>query len=198
MLFNMTLPGAVAAKESFAFEYSGNYTDNRDENGIGTVRFNTSGTLTVTSGTATVSAYILAGGGGSSFRYGTAATYHAASGGGGGYQIVAVTLEAGTYEIVVGAGGTGNDTGPNSYAAGAGGDTSVFGYTCTGGGGGNASSTKPTAGSAGSPNGSAGSKQNKISTSNYQDIAGGSPNGGAVVNEAAQDGGDGYVELTFI
>lgn len=62
MILNMTLPGEVA-EEPFSFTYTGDFTDNR-VNGVGTVRFNTSGTLVVTSGTATVTAYIQGAGGG--------------------------------------------------------------------------------------------------------------------------------------
>ena len=44
--------GSGSSGELFELTYSGNYTDNRNAYGNGTVRFNTSGTLTVTGKTA--------------------------------------------------------------------------------------------------------------------------------------------------
>ena len=195
MLINMVLPGAVA-EEPFAFEYSGNFTDNRDADGKGTVRLNTSGTLTVLSGKATVSAYILGGGGGGAwYQYSTTIGY-AACGGSGGIQTVAVTLEPGTYEIVIGIGGSGASGVSGTYTGTNGGDTSAFGVTSTGGTGGSSGYSSSTAGTGGTPNGTAGTTNRSLSNSGS--IAGGSPNGGGVVNGVAQPGGDGYVELTFI
>lgn len=187
MIMNMILPGAVG-EEPFAFEYSGNFTDNRDADGKGTVRFNTSGTLTVTGKTVTVSVYILAGGGGGITSYDD---YASVSGGGGGNQTVEVALEAGTYEIVIGTGGEGKTTMYGGLYAGNGGNTTVFGKTSTGGGGAETySAFRP--GSGGSPNGGNGSV-GKFSSGGY-------PNGGASngISAAANNGGDGYVELTFI
>lgn len=183
MLINMVLPGAAgSAEEPFAFEYSGNYTDNRVD-GIGTVRLNTSGTLTVLSGTATVEAYILAGGGGCLFWDANTDVY--SGGGGGGNKTIEVTLEPGTYEIVIGKGGskvtTTNGNGP-VYAA-SGGNTVAFGETCIGGTGGGVQGYLPRAGTAGSPNATDGTTAG----------VGGSPNGGGKY----ENGGDGYVELTF-
>lgn len=191
MLINMVLPGAVAAEEPFAFEYSGNFTDNRDADGKGTVRLNTSGTLTVLSGTATVSVYILGAGGGGAEN--TSGSVISASGGSGGYQTVEVELAPGTYEIVIGTGGAGTFYVSSIvlYGGEEGGTTTAFGYTSTGGSGGKPSGSNPTAGAGGTPNGNAGSTGR---------VAGGSPNGGASNggSAAANSGGDGYVELTFI
>ena len=174
----------------FSFEYTGNYTDNRDKNGIGTVRFTSSGTLTVLSGTATVSAYILGAGGGGAIHVG--ASYTAGgSGGGGGYQTVEVDLAPSTYEIVIGLGGNAkNGTG----TAGKGGDTVAFGITSTGGKGGYASNTSRGAGAGGSPNGNAGSTG---ALSGSETLSGGSPNGGSCAKLTVNSGGDGYVEITF-
>ena len=196
MLFNMVLPGAVAAEEPFAFEYSGNFTDNRDADGKGTVRLNTSGTLTVLSGKATVSVYILAGGGGAAFSVETAQGKKGvcATGGSGGYQTVEVELAPGTYEIVIGIGG--ESSYDWDFTAGEdGGNTTAFGYTSTGGRAGEADYwTEVKAGAGGSPNGKAGAIKNGTNPT----CAGGSPNGGGVVSGTVQPGGDGYVELTFI
>lgn len=180
--------------QEFAFTYSGDFTDNRVD-GVGTVRLNTSGTLTVTGESKTVSAYLQAGGGGGAQMYRSGVEYHGASGGGGGYQTVEVTLEPGTYEIVIGAGGTAaNATNANSIG-GTGGDTSAFDYTCTGGIGGRVySNYTRVAGTGGSPGGGNGNASWNTSSLS---VAGGSPNGGRVSGKTGYAGGDGYVNLTF-
>lgn len=172
--------------------YTGNYTDNRDENGIGIVQFTSSGTLTVLSGTATVSAYILGAGGGGAINVGSSYT-SSASGGGGGYQTVEVDLAPSTYEIVIGLGGNAKN---GKGAAGNGGDTVAFGITSTGGKGGYAagSSWQSVAGEGGSPNGNAGSKG---ALTDSATLPGGSPNGGSCAQSTVNSGGDGYVEITF-
>ena len=176
----------------FSFEYTGNYIDNRDENGVGTVRFTSSGTLTVLSGKNTVSAYILGAGGGGVFQY---SGYRSASGGGGGFQTVDVELSSGIYEIVIGTGGAGkySNNAASSNVGGTGGKTTAFGYTSTGGTGGGTNGTDngTFAGSGGSPNGNSGT------VGLYK--PGGSPNGGGShrADAAANSGGDGYVEITF-
>lgn len=170
---------------NFEFNYSGNYTDNRI-NGKGTVRLNTSGTLTVLSGKATVSVHILAGGGGAVAYAGFYGT-----GGGGGNQTVTVELKPGTYDIVIGTGGNAILTGG---VAGAGGNTTAFGFTSTGGTGGDARTDIWTGGKGGSPNGGDG-----VGVFYAYNQQGGSPNGGGTTGTSdAQPGGDGYVELTFI
>ena len=182
----------IKCESKIEFEYTGNYTDNRDENGIGTVRFTSSGTLTVLSGKKIVSAYILGAGGGGVFQY---SGNKSASGGGGGFQTVDVELSSGTYEIVIGIGGAGGYS-PNTISAnvgGTGGTTTAFGYTSTGGTGGRTNGTDngTFAGEGGSPNGNSG-RVGILSS-------GGSPNGGRSDgrNAAANSGGNGYVEITF-
>ena len=188
----MVLPGAVAAEEPFAFEYSGNFTDNRDADGKGTVRLNTSGQLVTSGKTVTVRVYILAGGGGAaSNELGSYYKYYA-GGGGGGNQTVEVELIPGTYEIIIGTGGTHNaSVSGTAFYGGDGGATAAFGYTCTGGKGGLATSSSVTVGSGGSPNGEKGTASGTGSSTPAQ---GGYPNGGG----KGAAGGDGYVELTFI
>lgn len=189
MLINMVLPGAAgSAEEPFAFEYSGNYTDNRVD-GIGTVRLNTSGTLTVTGAPVTVTATIVGGGGGG-FRDISEQSL-SASGGGGGIQTVEVILGKGVYEITIGTGGEGKYTAAINASAGSGGATIAFGKTSTGGAGAAMVSANPKVGAGGTPNGQSG----KIGY-----VAGGSPNGGGATSTTAagNNGGDGYVELTFI
>lgn len=187
----MVLPGAVS-EEPFSFTYSGNYTDNRDADGKGTVRLNTSGTLTVLSGTATVSVYILGAGGGAAKN-----NKGRASGGSGGYQAIEVELVPGTYLIIIGTGGAAANGTSAAVTAGNGGDTIAFNITSTGGIGGYlASAGGYNAGDGGTPNGAEGSGSN--GSNMVDNVAGGSPNGGSVVNGVANSGGDGYVELTFI
>ena len=194
MLFNMVLPGAVAAEEPFAFEYSGNFTDNRDADGKGTARLNTSGTLTVLSGKATVSVYILGAGGGGLYKY-YSGYYTRSSGGGGGYQTVTAELSPGTYEIIIGTGGLATTANQwDGKQAGKGGDTTAFGYTSTGGTGGTSATGNfsGTGGKGGTPNGNDG--QSLVDG----DTLGGAPNGGDSLSGTPSPGGDGYVELTFI
>lgn len=180
----------VSSNAPFAFEYTGNYTDNRDANGIGTVEFTSSGILTVLSGIVTVLVHILgAGGGGAqigSSKY--------SGGGSGGYQTIEVKLVPGTYDIVIGTGGEGirvTSGWPGAiYTGSTGGKTTAFGFTSTGGSGGEVASgsSVTTYGKGGKPNGNDG-------TAN----AGGSPNGGTPRggSDTANSGGNGIVRLTF-
>ena len=196
MIIQATSHGTAAAEEPFAFTYSGDFTDNRVD-GVGTVRLNTSGTLTVTGSPVTVSVTIVGAGGGAARRKVTNNYATSGSGGGGGIQTVEVTLEAGTYDIVIGTGGAAtNKTGSADQTGGTGGSTIAFGKTSTGGGGGTSTASAGKAGSGGTPNGKAG-KTTALVLDNQANIAGGTPNGGAVVNGVPQAGGDGYVDLTF-
>lgn len=172
-----------------SFTYSGNFTDNRVD-GVGTVRLNTSGTLTVYKSITVTATIVGAGGGGVNITGGSGEA--SASGGGGGIQTVEVTLEPGTYDIIIGTGGFGiAQTAVTSNAAGTGGNTTAFGKTSTGGGGAKGNGLSyGTPGTGGTPNGSNGSQGRS---------AGGSPNGGASTGTtaAANSGGNGYVDLTF-
>ena len=177
--------------ELFEFTYSGNFTDNRDADGKGTVRLNTSGTLTVSNEPITIIAKLVGAGGGGVYVVG--GIFYSASGGGGGIQDVQITLLPGTYEIVIGTGGAGFASSiAGNATGGTGGDTTAFGATSTGGTG---ASVKVPAiavpGVGGTPNGENGRNGT---------TSGGSPNGGSSTSESASgnSGGDGYVELTFI
>lgn len=176
---------------SNTFAYSGDYTDDRI-NGKGTVRLNTSGRLEITGETITVTVVIVGAGGGAGYNVGT---YAGNSGGGGGNQTVEVTLEPGTYEVVIGTGGAGATGGDDNSTGGNGGDTIAFGYTSTGGKGGSGASSSTAQG--GTPNGGNGvyGRGDLVSPVSLE---GGSPNGGSVSEHEANSGGDGYVELTFI
>lgn len=177
--------GTVAppASGNVTFIYTGKYTDNRIS-GKGTVRLNSSGVMTVTGEPVTVSVTIVGAGGGA-VQHGFVAT-----GGSGGIQTISVTLAPGTYEIVIGVGGFAI-TGSNG-TAGNGGDTIAFGKTSTGGEGATVINSNGTAGEGGTPNGNKGKGPTVTG-----DLSGGLPNGGGVVDYAAQPGGNGYVEITF-
>lgn len=201
-------PYGTKKEEPFAFTYSGDFTDERVD-GIGDVTLNTSGQLVTTGQTVTVSVYILAGGGGAAIAdrmSSGSSNYAAASGGGGGNQTLEVELTPGTYEIVIGTGGEGRkeykSSGSITVTGGDGGDTSAFGIISTGGSGGvgQATGTSTSArtyvpGAGGLPNGGTGTGGLKISTST--EYAGGSPNGGSIVGATVNNGGDGYVRITF-
>jgi len=83
-------------------------------------------------GTATI--YLLGGGGGGGY----AQSQDAASGGAGGqYRIISdLAITQSSYNIVVGAGGAGQDNTPSLSRGINGGDTSAFGFTASGGQGG--------------------------------------------------------------
>jgi hypothetical protein len=97
--------------------------------------FTTSGTFTVSSGSANVEVILIAGGGSGGGR-------HAGGGGAGGllYQAnVAVNSSTSNYTITIGAGGAATATissGFTSPAGNVGGNTTGFGFTSFGGGGG--------------------------------------------------------------
>ena len=182
----------IKCDSKIELEYTGNYTDNRDETGIGTVRFTSSGTLTVLSGKATVSAYVLGAGGGGAFYARSESHLYHASGGGGGYQTVEVELTPGTYDVVIGVGGAGK---ASKGQASSGGDTTAFGTVSTGGKGGYTAYPGSAGGTGGTPNGNSGSF---VDINYATEIAGGSPNGGKATQWASKNkGGDGYVEITF-
>lgn len=183
----------------FSFEYTGTFTDViNGSNRI--ITLTSSGILTV-KGSITAEVYMLAGGGGGMY---TTSYIGGASGGGGGYQTVEVELAPGTYEIVIGAGGRTNAN-SSSYVATApsGGDTTAFGYTSTGGGGGSIDYSTYKAGVGGTPNGGNG----KTGTYNgNRNVTGGSPNGGGFTTGTSvnnrnptnvTNGGDGYVTITI-
>ena len=186
-------PYGTKTEEPFAFTYSGDFTDERVD-GIGDVTLNTSGTLTVLSGKAAVSVYILGAGGGGAQRYPSTGAYRRAAGGGsGGQQTVEVELAPGAYEIVIGVGGEGIYTTVTSgtQTGAAGGDTSAFGFVSTGGMGGEISGTNrnaiSTPGAGGSPDGNDGEIEGALPN-------GGPGGGGSVTNNS---GDDGLVRITF-
>lgn len=103
--------------------------------------FTTSGTLTV-SANSVADVLIVAGGGGGG-------SYGGGGGGGGVAYIPGQAFVAGTYSVIVGAGGAGTPAGQNS-AGGKGGDSSVSGLaTATGGGGGGSSGSPGSVGGSG-------------------------------------------------
>lgn len=173
---------------AFEFTYTGQFTD-KIEGSKRVIKLTSSGILDV-SGSVAADIYLLAGGGGAANH-----SYAAGGGGGGGNQTITnYTIKSGVYDVTVGQGGQGtlwtgegDDTWRN---ASSGGNTSIFGYTCTGGGGGGATSAFGRGGSGGTPNGKQGGYN-----SYGESAAGGSPNGGK--SPGNLKGGDGYITLTI-
>lgn len=187
---------------AFEFTYTGHFTD-KIEGTNRVIKFTSSGTLNV-SGSVVADVYLLAGGGGGAVM-GNVGTV--AGGGGGGNNSFDVVVNAGEYKIVVGKGGTGSAksyfVGDEVAAASAGGDTSAFGSTVTGGTGAViAGSSNPQAGIGGQPNGSNGQTASAWAADASVQAEGGSPNGGAAERAnknsySAHNGGDGYITLTI-
>ena len=104
--------------------------------------FTSSGTFSVSAGAKSISYLIVAGGGGGGYNAG-------AGGGAGGYRTGTTTVDSGTgnYTITIGAGGAGktSDTG----VADNGSNSSAFGVTSTGGGGGISSAGSGSSGGSG-------------------------------------------------
>ena len=117
-----------------AYTYTGSHQLIDDGNYNWRLKLLTSGTLTFShlgSGASAVDAFLVGGGGGGA---GSPYGNYGGGGGGGGYtrtETRTVTLTA--YSIVIGAGGSAGD---NSSNGGAGGTTSAFGVTASGGMGG--------------------------------------------------------------
>lgn len=111
--------------------------------------FTGNGTFTVNA-PLTVDVVVVGGGGGG-------ATQHAGGGGAGGVVVASsISVPAGTYNVVVGAGGSGN-TGFNAFGSGysgqSGGNSSALGYTALGGGnGGTPGGNGGSGGGSGYPN----------------------------------------------
>lgn len=186
----------------FGLKYSGDadYTINNNKH---IVKLLSSGILTVHKA-LNANVYLLAGGGGGAVM-GNVGT--AAGGGGGGNDSFNVTLNVREYKIVVGKGGTGSAKsfmiGDEVAAASAGGDTSAFGSTVTGGTGAViAGNSNPDAGIGGRPNGGNGQIARAPAADSSVRAEGGSPNGGAAdrfnkYSYTAHKGGDGYVTITI-
>ena len=121
----------------------------------------TPGTKTITIPTRAVYNIQLVGGGGggswTAFDYGGYWWSYGSSGGSGSYVYGWMELEAGTYPITVGGGGSGYSAYYSSGAGGTGGTSTAFGESANGGTGGNGS-THGTGGTA-APNVLSGQKR---------------------------------------
>ena len=123
MIFNTHYP-YIGGSGKITFAYTGSYTEIDDGGGNWRVKFLTSGTL-LPSNDVEVDCFLVGGGGGT--RAPSYPNNPRASGAGGGYTLTSkkVKLKANTpYEIVVGAGGNGNNSGE---------ETSAFGFVAAGG-----------------------------------------------------------------
>lgn len=134
----------LVLSSTFASTYTGAYATEGDLGGNFVIRFKTSGTLTITDtgGAGSLDVFLVGGGGGSPVPGNVCRS----AGGGGGYTGTHsnVAIAAGTYQVVVGAGGAGVD----------GGSTSIFQLSAAGGKAG--SRGKPRNGIAGGDGGSGG------------------------------------------
>lgn len=178
----------MAGGGAFEFTYTGQFTD-KIEGSKRVIKLTSSGTLNV-SGSVVADVYLLAGGGGASNHL-----YAAGGGGGGGNQTITnYTIKSGVYDVTIGQGGKGtfwtSEGDDNWRYASPGGDTSIFDYTCTGGGGGGATSAFGSGGYGGTPNG-----KNGGYNSYGESAGGGSPNGGG--SPGVLDGGNGHITLTI-
>jgi hypothetical protein len=119
--------------------------------------FKTSGTFTVTGGGILEYLVIAGGGGGGSDMGG--------GGGAGGYLAGSMTLAAGTYNIIVGAGGSGAPAGTGQVRGYNGIDTVAIGLTAFGGGGGASTHNNASApaGNGGSGGGGSGGRMSSSS-----------------------------------
>ena len=182
----------LAGGGAFEFTYTGQSTD-KIEGSNRVIKFTSSGTLNV-SGSVVAVLYLLAGGGGA--QYDTGYENVMSGGGGGNLTVNDFMLSDGTYNLVIGKGG-GGCAGQyvNGKCSGDGGDTTGFGYTCTGGTGGGENLYTPYGGTGGKPNGGNGSTPGQ---GVLRAVAGGKPNGGSISNPIqANSGGDGYITLTI-
>ncbi len=149
--------GGKAATGGFPeFTYTGSYTLVDDGGGDWRIKFLTSGTLVVTSGSVTVDVFLV--GGGASGAKGNTAVYRRLGGNGGfTYAGTYVVSKNTSYNIIVGAGGNGASAGVDSSVGG--GTSTAFGLSAAGGqsrdhgsayGGSGGSGHEGTAGSNGS------------------------------------------------
>lgn len=102
-------------------------------------------------GSKLVNVVLVAGGGGGGMAF-ASTPRHGGGGGAGGLREIQTTVNSGTYNAVVGAGGSGSTATANKGNNGS--NSSIFGFTSTGGGGGG--STGNLAGSNGGSGGGAG------------------------------------------
>lgn len=210
MIFNSVIKGSGEITP-VTFHYTGQYSTEDDGTNY-IITFITSGVLTIENlPESDVSVYLLAGGGGAALAYDNGYYMSYATGGGGGNATYSTTIKSGTYDIVVGAGGTSYKAASfTKKKAGDGGNSTAFGFTVTGGKGGQVAARNQTpeqiiAGAAGSPNASAGNSGWGYDCWNY---GGGSPNGGGTSKTTSSSesdyfsgyqqvspGGDGHVKL---
>lgn len=171
MIFNLTTPAVGKLPK---FTYTGTYELIEDGGKNWRIKFLTSGVLTLAR-KLVVDVFLVGGGGAGSTGVSRSGNIGGSSGGAAGYTVTqkSVTLDAGTYEITVGAGGVAGEV---SDTATAGGTTAAFGYSADGG----AAGSKGTTSAAKGTNGGSGSG------------AGGYVNsGGTIVANAGVGGSDG-------
>ena len=145
--------------------------------------FTSDGTLTVT-GSGTLYYELAAGGGGG-------ASVRGGGGGGGALERGSMSVTAGTYAVVIGAGGAGASTSNAPNVAQNGGNTTALGITALGGGGGG--SAFRVSGGLGSPNGLSGGSGGGAGPWSTGDGA-----GGAATSPGGFAGGAGHDDASNI
>jgi hypothetical protein len=159
--------------------------------------FTSSGTFTVPSGVSiTAEALVVGGGGAGGYHYGDQDTGAGGGGAGGVLYTSSKALTAGSYSITVGNGGAGRSNGNNVNPPGApnGQNSSAFGVTANGGGGGASSDSHADAKTGGSGGGGAsrGTNYNEIGKpSNQPSYSGWSAYGNGGGNSFGDNAGGG-------
>jgi len=207
--FNMPILTKIAGINSIqqvrkfpSFTYTGSYTLIDDGYGNWRIKFTSSGTFVLLHQAGYIDAFLVGGGGGGGRNNGADANHRGGGGGGGHvYNSLNFTLTVNSeYSIVVGAGGTGR-SGSNGDGT-AGGTSTAFGYSATGGSGGkqggdggNGGSGGGASGTYGGGNGGDGYNNYDYSTYNYGgdgDVGGTGEIGGVCQLEFKESGGDQY------
>ena len=132
-----------SAGSSFVFTYTGNCTVIDDGSGNWRVKFLTSGTFTSTANVS-IDVFLVGGGAGGKSSSSAWSGTSGGDGGGGGYTLTAKNINLnsnGSYEIVIGSGG--------SSGGGSGGSSTAFGQIAAGGSGLNGGSSGGAGGSYG-------------------------------------------------
>lgn len=168
------------------FEYTGQFQLIDDEGGNWRIKFLTSGVFTLLSPeTLNIDVFLVgAGGGGQGGERASNGNAYVGAGGGGGYTATGnlVIQKNVSYEVAIGAGGTG---GNGKFSGNQGGSTAAFSFTITGGNGG-ANNIGGAGGNNGGDSGVYGNINGKNGASN------GTPGQGTSTHEFAEASGEDY------
>ena len=165
---------------------AGAYTDAVGNNNLAATQFNW--TYSTAVGDVSASILVVAGGGGGGKR-------HGGGGGAGGLVLADVTqLSSGTtYTVTVGAGGAGGGTGSTPTKAANGTNSTFFGFTALGGGGGSSFNGSPDGLASDGGSGGGGAKDSPASVADETGASGTQPSQSqpyTTIHNAGNDGGD--------